>query len=59
MLLMDKDLTGNVDIGTGYCVRILDIRPRLTVKLNTVGERTKTQANTHLMDKLGFRSNIQ
>jgi len=25
------------------------------VKLNTIGERTKTQANTHLMDKLGFR----
>jgi nucleoside-diphosphate-sugar epimerase len=55
ILLMDKDLTGNVDIGTGECVRIQDIRPDLPVKLNTIGERQKTQANTHLMDKLGFR----
>ena len=55
MLLMDKDITGNVDIGTGECVRIQDIRPDLPVKLNTIGERTKTQANTHLMDKLGFK----
>jgi nucleoside-diphosphate-sugar epimerase len=55
ILLMDKDITGNVDIGTGHCVRIQDISPDLPVKLNTIGERTKTQANTHLMDKLGFR----
>ena len=55
ILLMDKDIQGNIDIGTGTCVRIQDIAPELPVKLNTVGERAKTQANTHLMDKLGFK----
>lgn len=54
-VIMDSKFNGSLDVGTGYSVRIQDIRPDLPVKLNTVGERTKTQANTHLMDKLGFR----
>ena len=54
ILLMDKDITGAIDIGTGNCVRIQDIAPHLPVKLNTVGERIKTQANTQVMEGLGF-----
>lgn len=52
-ILMDSDFTGPIDIGTGVSVSIQDIRPDLPVKLNTVGERKITQANTHLMKKLG------
>lgn len=52
-ILMDSDFTGPIDIGTGIAVSIQDIRPDLPVKLNTVGERKITQANTHLMKKLG------
>jgi nucleoside-diphosphate-sugar epimerase len=55
ILLMHKKLTGNIDIGTGTCVTIKDIMPDLPVKENTIGERQKTQANTYLMDKLGFK----
>jgi nucleoside-diphosphate-sugar epimerase len=55
IMLMQKELTGNIDIGTGTSVRIRDIMPDLPVKENTIGERQKTQANTYLMDKLGFK----
>ncbi len=54
-LLMDSDFTGSIDIGTGTTVSIQDIRPDLPVKLNTVGERKITQADTLLMSKLGHK----
>ena len=55
MLLMHNNITGALDIGTGTTVRIQDIAPHLPVKVNTIGERTKTQANTDLMASLGHK----
>lgn len=54
-LLMDSDLKEPVDIGTGNSVSIQDIRPDLPVRLNTIGERQVTKANTYIMKKLGHK----
>lgn len=54
-LVMDSKITGPVDIGTGFSVSIQDIRPDLPVRLNTIGERQITQANTTIMRKLGHK----
>ncbi len=54
-ILMDSDFQGPIDIGTGIAVSIQDIRPDLPVKLNTIGERKITQANTYLMKQLGHK----
>ena len=54
-LIMDSDFRGPIDIGTGTSVSIQDIRPDLPVKLNTVGERKITQANTYHMETLGHK----
>ena len=51
---MDSKFNGSLDVGTGYSVRIQDIRPDLPVKLNTIGERKITQANTKQLKELGF-----
>ena len=55
ILLMDKDITGPIDIGTGESIKIQDIAPDLPVKLETIGERIKTKANIKLMTGMGFK----
>ena len=55
-VIMDSKFNGSLDVGTGYSVRIQDIRPDLPVKLNTVGERKITQANTKQLKELGFQT---
>lgn len=54
-IVMNSNVTGPIDIGTGETVSIQDIRPDLPLKVNTVGERQLTQANTKMMTELGFR----
>ena len=53
-IIMTSKTVGPIDVGTGHCVSIQDIRPDLPVKINTVGERIKTQANTKKLRDLGF-----
>ena len=53
-IIMDSKTTGPIDVGTGHCVSIQDIRPDLPVRINTVGERVITQANTKKLRDLGF-----
>ena len=54
-IIMNSKTVGSLDVGTGVSVSIQDIRPDLPVKLNTVGERKITQANTKQLRDLGFR----
>ena len=54
-IIMNSNTVGSLDVGTGVSVSIQDIRPDLPVKLNTVGERKITQANTKQLRDLGFR----
>jgi nucleoside-diphosphate-sugar epimerase len=54
-LLIDSQVQGPIDIGTGTTVSVQEIRPDLPVKLNTIGERQVTQANTRAMRTLGHR----
>ena len=54
-IIMQDKVVGPIDVGTGASVRIQDIRPDLPVKINTVGERNITQANTKRLRDLGFR----
>ncbi len=54
-IIMNSKTVGPIDVGTGHCVSIQDIRPDLPVKINTIGERIKTQANTKQLRDLGFR----
>ena len=53
-IIMNSKTVGPIDVGTGHCVSIQDIRPDLPVKINTIGERIKTQANTKKLRDLGF-----
>ena len=54
-IIMNSKTVGPIDVGTGHCVSIQDIRPDLPVKINTIGERKITQANTKQLRDLGFR----
>jgi UDP-glucuronate 4-epimerase len=55
-LLIDKNyIKGTIDIGTGVPIRIQDLAPDLPVRLNTLGERNFTCANTEKMSSLGFK----
>lgn len=54
-ILVNNDYTGPVDIGTGQPVRMIDICPNLPVKLDTPYERTRTCADTHIMNSFGFK----
>ena len=54
-LIMDDNITGPIDVGTGVAVKIQDIRPDLPVRINTVGERQHTQANIQKITGLGFK----
>jgi len=54
ILLINKNVNGVLDIGTGNPVRIQDLAPDLPVRLNTPGERQYTCANIETMKTLGF-----
>ena len=51
-IIMDSKTVGSLDVGTGFAVSIQDIRPDLPVKINTIGERIITQANTKKLKRL-------
>ena len=53
-IIIDDKVTGPIDVGTGTTVSIQDIRPDLPVRINTIGERNITQANTKKLRDLGF-----
>ncbi len=57
-ILMNCNLTGPVDIGTGQSIKISDICPNLPIKKDTVGERTHTCADTSIIKSLGFSTTI-
>jgi len=56
-ILINCDIEGPIDIGTGQSIKISDICPHLPVKKDTVGERTCTCANILTMSSLGW--NVQ
>lgn len=53
-LVINSNLKGVIDVGTGTSVSIQDIVSHLPVRLNTPRERAKTQANITELQKLGF-----
>jgi UDP-glucuronate 4-epimerase len=53
-ILIKSTYTGSIDIGTGLIVKISNICPDLLIKIDTVGERTVTCADTTLIKSLGF-----
>jgi hypothetical protein len=55
-LLINSNIVGPVDIGTGVSIKIKDIRPDLPINYNTPLERKKTLADTSLLKSLGFTS---
>lgn len=54
-LLLSSDLTGVVDVGTGVTVPVQNLAPHLPLNLNTLNERQHTQANTEILESLGFK----
>ena len=53
-LIIESELKGVIDVGTGYSVNIHDIAPSLPVRLNTPHERKCTEANIKELSNLGF-----
>jgi nucleoside-diphosphate-sugar epimerase len=56
-LLINSNIIGPVDVGTGVSIKIKDIRPDLPINHNTPLERKKTLADTSLLKSLGFSPN--
>lgn len=52
--LMNIDYVGPIDVGTGVTVKIRDIRPDLPITKGKPWERQRTQADTTLLNLLGF-----
>lgn len=50
-----SNLKGIMDVGTGITTSIRELSPRSPVRLNTVGEREVTCANTKLLSQLGIK----
>jgi nucleoside-diphosphate-sugar epimerase len=53
-ILIKSSYTGNIDIGTGLNVKISNICPALPIRIDTIGERASTCADTTLIKSLGF-----
>jgi UDP-glucuronate 4-epimerase len=53
-ILIKSNYTGSIDIGTGLNVKISNICPALPIRIDTIGERTATCADTTLIKFLGF-----
>jgi nucleoside-diphosphate-sugar epimerase len=54
-LLMESQLNGILDIGTGNNVKVQTLAPELPIRLNTVHERQYTKANIEKLSNLGFK----
>jgi len=54
ILLMNVDITGPIDIGSGISTKIQNIRPDLPMVENTNTERKQTLADLKLLKSLGF-----
>lgn len=54
-LIMCSKITGAIDVGTGTCIKISNIRPDLPIRLNTPGERQKTLAKPKELFLMGFK----
>ena len=54
-LLMESQLNGILDIGTGNNVKVQTLAPELPIRLNTVHERQYTKANIEELTNLGFK----
>jgi nucleoside-diphosphate-sugar epimerase len=53
-LLIDADVVGPIDVGTGISVNMVDICPNLPLKEVTPNERKHTCADTRKLELLGF-----
>ncbi len=53
-LLINSNIVGPIDIGTGMSIKIKDIRPDLPINYNTPFERKKTLADISVLKALGF-----
>lgn len=53
-ILIKSNYTGSIDIGTGLNVKISNICPTLPIRIDTIGERASTCADTTLIKSLGF-----
>ena len=54
-IIIQNDIKGPIDIGTGKNVCIRDIRPDLPIKIDTLGERHETLADIKKLKELGFK----
>ena len=54
VLLMETNITGPIDIGTGTSIKISDMSPELPLKDCSQYERSKTLANIDVLKWLGF-----
>ena len=54
-LIMDSNLNGILDIGTGESIEIQTLAPGKTIRLNTTHERICTKANIEILQNLGFK----
>ena len=54
-LILDKDLTGIIDIGNGESIPIQSLASGWPIHLNTVHERKVTKANIEILQNLGFK----
>lgn len=54
-LLIESNLKGVIDVGTGISISIQDIVPKLPVRLNTPHERKCTEADIKELSNLGFK----
>lgn len=53
-LLINSNVVGPIDIGTGVPIKVKDIRPDLPINYNTSFERKKTLADISVLKSLGF-----
>jgi nucleoside-diphosphate-sugar epimerase len=53
-LLINSNVVGPIDIGTGVPIKVKDIRPDLPINYNTPFERKKTLADISVLKSLGF-----
>lgn len=54
LLILNKEIIGSLDIGTGMSTKIIDICPNLPIETNTPFERKSTLADITKLRSLGF-----
>ena len=55
ILMINPQVNGTIDIGTGNPIKVQDLAPNLPVRLNTPGERQFTCADTEKIKALGWK----